>query len=218
VTFEIIASFTPEINASAGAVTEIASYSKFIVIFLGSALTNNIALNYFLGMCPFLAVSKQLEVAGGMGIAVTVVMTVTAIANWLMNHFILEPFGLEIFQFLVFIIVISATVQVLGLLINRFSPFLREAFGIFLPLIAVNCAILGVSLFMLYRQYSFIEMVFFSLGSGIGWTIAILALGGLRKHLIFSDPPSELGEIGITLLLAGFMAMAFAGFNGIAYL
>ncbi|MBF0544386.1 MAG: NADH:ubiquinone reductase (Na(+)-transporting) subunit E [Candidatus Riflebacteria bacterium] len=193
-------------------------FKHLFYILFASGITNNIALNYFLGMCPFLSLSKNIPAAFGMGVAVTAVILPTAAVNWLINHFLLEPFQLEIFQFMVFILTIAGMVQLVEIVIDQFFPRLQEAFGLFLPLIAVNTAILGVSIFMLFRQYSFFETLFFALGSGIGWTIAIVTLAGIRNQLVFSNPEKNLGDIGITLLIAGFMAMAFAGFKGIASL
>ncbi|MCD6121039.1 MAG: NADH:ubiquinone reductase (Na(+)-transporting) subunit E [Spirochaetales bacterium] len=191
---------------------------KLALILFASILTSNIALTYFLGMCPFVTISKNVEVAVGMGLAVTFVMTVTAVANWVINTYILIPFGLDFLQFLVFIITIATIVQIIEIFIDRFSPALYHAFGIFLPLITVNCAILGISLFMVLRVYSFSETLFYSFGSGVGWLLAIVTIGGLRKKLIFSDPPKNFGQPGITAILAGIMALAFIGFTGVASL
>ena len=191
---------------------------RIAVILFASILTSNIALTYFLGMCPFVTISKNIGVAVGMGIAVTFVMTITAVANWLINTYILIPFKLDFLQFLVFIITIATIVQIIEIFIDRFSPSLYHAFGIFLPLITVNCAILGISLFMVLRTYSFRETLFYSFGSGIGWLLAIITIGGLRNRLIFSDPPANFKDPGITAILAGIMALAFIGFTGVASL
>ncbi|RCK80754.1 MAG: Na(+)-translocating NADH-quinone reductase subunit E [Candidatus Ozemobacter sibiricus] len=191
---------------------------RLLVIFFASVLTNNIALAYFIGMCAFLALSKNTKVAFGMGAAVTFVTGLTAMANWLLNHFVLVPLGLESFQFLVFILTIATIVQFLELFIDRYFPPLYEAFGIFLPLITVNCTVLGTSLFMVLRQYRFWEATVFSFATGLGWMLAILLLAGLRHHLPFCRPPRYLGEIGTALLLAGLMAMAFNGFSGMVKL
>lgn len=188
------------------------------LILFASILTNNIALTYFLGMCPFVTISKKIDVATGMGIAVTWVMTLTAIANWTINHYILVPLGLEFLQFLVFIVTIATIVQILEIVIDRFFPVLYMAFGIFLPLITVNCAILGISLFMVLRSYDFLQTVLFGFGSGAGWLLAIVTMGGLRKWLIFSKPLKNFGDAGITAIIAGFMALAFIGFTGVASL
>ena len=188
------------------------------LILFAAIITSNIALTYFLGMCPFVSISKNIRVAAGMGLAVTIVMTVTASANWLILNLILIPMGLQYLQFLVFIVTIAALVQVIEIFLDRYSPALYAAFGIFLPLITVNCAILGGSLFVMLRVYNFWQTVVFGFGSGIGWMIAIIAIGGLRKKLIFSDPPENFTAPGITAILAGIMALAFIGFTGMASL
>lgn len=184
------------------------------IIFI-SMITGNIALTYFLGMCPFVSMSKKMDVATGMGVAVTVVMVVTASFNYLINTYILKELEIEYLQFLVFIITIATLVQVLEIYIDRYSPLLYASFGIFLPLITVNCSILGVSLLMNLRSYDFLETFTFSLGSGIGWLLAIVTMGALRRRLSFTTPIKSLGDIGITAILAGVMAMAFMGFSGV---
>ena len=188
---------------------------KLILLLFAAILTSNIALTYFLGMCPFITISKNVKVAFGMGMAVTFVMTITACANWLINTYILLPTGLQFLQFLVFIITIATIVQIIEIVLDRFAPNLYNAFGIFLPLITVNCAILGISLFMVLRSYTFLQTLFYSFGSGIGWMLAIIAIGGLRKKLVFSDPPPNFQAQGITAILAGLMALAFIGFTGV---
>jgi len=188
---------------------------QIAMIFLASLLTNNIALTYFLGMCPFIAISKNMKAASGMGMAVTYVMAITAVANYAIYATILVPLKLEYLSFLVFIVVIAGIVQLLELLVERFLPLMYAAFGIFLPLITVNCAILGVSLFMILKEYAFFGVVAYSIGSGMGWWFAIVSLAGLRKFLVLSDPPELLGDAGITVILAGFMALSFFGFSGI---
>jgi Na+-transporting NADH:ubiquinone oxidoreductase subunit E len=188
---------------------------SLILLLFAAILTSNIALTYFLGMCPFITISKNVKVAFGMGMAVTFVMTITACANWLINTFILMPAGLQFLQFLVFIITIATIVQIIEIFLDRYAPNLYNAFGIFLPLITVNCAILGISLFMVLRSYTFLQTLFYSFGSGIGWLLAIIAIGGLRKKLVFSDPPPNFQAQGITAILAGLMALAFIGFTGV---
>ncbi len=189
---------------------------NIIVLLFASIVTSNIALTYFLGMCPFITISKNIKVAFGMGVAVTFVMTITGCANWIMLYLVLRPLGIEYLQFLVFIITIATLVQVIEIFMDRYFPVLYQAFGIFLPLITVNCAILGISIFIALRSYTFQETLFFGLGSGIGWTLAIVAIGALRRRLIFAKPLKNFGDAGITAILAGFMALAFIGFTGIA--
>lgn len=185
------------------------------VIFIASIFTNNMILANFLGMCSFIAVSKEIPTAFGLGNAVTVVLTITTIFNYLLYYYILVPLGLEYLRFIVFIVSIAASVQLLEMILERFVPNLYYALGIFLPLITVNCAILGVSLFMIIREYNFIQSVAFSIGSGIGWMLAIVALAGIRQRLKTAPIPKGLEGAGITLIITGLMAMAFIGFSGI---
>ncbi|MBP7635439.1 NADH:ubiquinone reductase (Na(+)-transporting) subunit E [Candidatus Ozemobacteraceae bacterium] len=184
-------------------------------LFLNSVFTGNIALAGFLGLCPFLALSRRPALAAAMGGSVTFVMTVTAVLNWLLMRYFLIPYRLEYMQILAFMLVIAALTQVLELVLDRFSPRVFAAFGVFLPLVAVNCAILGVSLFSSFREYGFAETLVYALGSGIGWTLAILLMGGLRRHLIFCRPPAALGPVGIVMTLASLMALAFGCLTGV---
>lgn len=185
------------------------------VIFIASIFTNNMILANFLGMCSFIAVSKEIPTAFGLGQAVTVVLVITSIFNYLLYQYVLVPLGLEYLRFIVFIVSIAASVQLLEMILERFLPNLYYALGIFLPLITVNCAILGVSLFMIIREYNFIQSVAFSIGSGLGWTLAIVAMAGIRKRLENAPIPKGLQGPGITLIITGLMAMAFIGFSGI---
>ena len=185
-----------------------------LAVFFAAVFTNNILLTNYLGMCSFLSVSKELETSAGLGIAVTFVMAVTTALNWLVYEFVLVPFQLEYLRFIVFIIVIAAFVQLIEMIIERYSEGLYFALGIFLPLITVNCAILGASLFMVIREYTFMTSFFFGLGSGLGWLLAILAMAGIRQRLRTAKIPAGLEGRGIYLVIAGFMAMAFMGFNG----
>jgi len=184
-------------------------------LFVASLFADNIALTTFLGLCPFLALSRNLPVAAAMGGAVTFVMVSTAILNWLLMRYFLIPYRLEYLQFLAFILVIAALTQILEAIIDRFLPRIYAAFGVFLPLVAVNCAILGVSLFASFREYGFAETLVYSAGSGIGWTIAILIMGGLRRHLIFCRPPAALGQVGTVMAIASLMALAFGCLSGL---
>jgi Na+-transporting NADH:ubiquinone oxidoreductase subunit E len=185
-----------------------------IAVFFAAIFTNNILLTNYLGMCSFLSVSKELETSAGLGIAVTFVMALTTALNWLVYHYVLIPFSLEYLRFIVFIIVIAAFVQLIEMIIERYSEGLYFSLGIFLPLITVNCAILGASLFMVIRDYNFITTFFFGLGSGLGWLLAILAMAGIRQRLKTAKIPKGLEGAGISLVIAGFMAMAFMGFTG----
>ncbi len=185
------------------------------VIFFASIFTGNILLTYFLGMCSFLAVSKQVKTALGLGVAVTFVMAITSALNYVVYYFILEPLGVEYLLYIAFIVVIAASVQLLEMIIERFSETLYLSLGIFLPLITVNCAILGAALFMIIRKYNFIQSVLFGTGSGLGWLLAILALAGIRQRLNEQKIPPALRGPGIALIISGIMAMAFIGFSGI---
>ncbi|MDD2395330.1 MULTISPECIES: Rnf-Nqr domain containing protein [Sphaerochaeta] len=183
-------------------------------VFFASIFTGNILLTNYLGTCSFLSVSKEMKTSVGLGIAVIFVMATTTPLNWLVYEYLLLPFGLEYLRFIVFIIVIAAFVQLTEMTIERYSEPLYQSLGIFLPLITVNCAILGVSLFMVIREYSFFTSFLFGLGSGIGWFVAIIAMAGIRVKLKNAKVPPALEGPGITLIIAGFMAMAFMGFSG----
>ncbi len=183
-------------------------------IFLASIFTSNILLANFLGMCSFLSVSREVKTSLGLGVAVIFVMTTTSMLNWLVYYHILQPLNLEYLRFIVFIIVIAAFVQLVEMVIERVSEPLYAALGIFLPLITVNCAILGVSLFMVIRDYSFIGTTVFGVGSGIGWFLAIMAMAGIRQKLKRARIPKGLEGAGITLIITGMMALAFMGFSG----
>ncbi len=183
-------------------------------IFIASIFINNILLANFLGMCSFLAVSREIKTAAGLGGAVTFVMTLTSGINYAVYRWLLVPAGLEYLQTVAFIVVIAATVQLVEMIIEKTSPVLYYALGIFLPLITVNCAILGVSLFMVIRQYSLVQALAYGAGSGAGWCLAILAMAGLRKKMARSRVHPALEGPGITVLIAGVMALAFIGFSG----
>ena len=183
-------------------------------IFFASIFTSNILLTNYLGMCSFLSVSKELKTSLGLGAAVVFVMATTTPLNWAVYQWLLIPFGLEYLRFIVFIIVIAAFVQLTEMALERYSEGLYQSLGIFLPLITVNCAILGASLFMVIREYSLITSFFFGFGSGLGWMLAIVAMAGIRTKLKTAKVPPGLEGPGITLVIAGFMAMAFMGFSG----
>jgi Na+-transporting NADH:ubiquinone oxidoreductase subunit E len=189
--------------------------SYALVVLVSAIFTQNILLSYFLGLCPFIGVSREVKTAFGLGLAVIFVMTSTCLLNWLVYHYVLEPLGLYFFRFILFIIVIAAFVQFVEMVIERYSPFLYQRLGVFLPLITVNCAILGASLFMVIREYSFIVMIGYGLGSGIGWFLAIMAMAGIRQRLANERIPRGLQGPGIVFIIAGLMALAFIGFTGV---
>lgn len=184
------------------------------IIFFASIFTGNILLTYFLGMCSFLSVSSQVKTSFGLGLAVTFVLTVTSALNFVIFEYILEPLGIEYLRYIAFIIVIASAVQLIEMIIERISEVLYINLGIFLPLITVNCAILGVSLFMVIRKYTFIQSVMFGFGSGLGWMLAILAMAGIRQRINEKRIPEALKGPGIALIISGLMAMAFIGFAG----
>ena len=185
------------------------------IIFFAAIFTSNILLTNFLGMCSFLSVSKEIESSIGLGMAVTFVMTMTSAINYVVYHFILVPLDIIYLQYIIFIIVIAAFVQLTEMILERFSPLLYYSLGIFLPLITVNCAILGVSLFMIIRDYSFLQAVAYGAGSGLGWLLAILVLAGIRTRIKDKYVPTGLVGAGLSLIITGIMALAFVGFSGI---
>jgi len=199
----------------------------FFGIFFRAVFLENLALAYFLGMCTFLAVSKQVKTTIGLGVAVIVVQALSVplnnlIYNGLLRQGALAWAGLGDLDFsylglLSQIAVIAAMVQVLEILLHRFFPALYHALGIFLPLITVNCAILGGSLFMVQRDYGFVESISYGLGSGFGWALAIVALGGLREKMRYSDIPAGLQGLGITFITSGLLALGFMGIAGIKF-
>jgi len=186
------------------------------ILFMAAIFTSNILLTNFLGMCSYLSVSRQIESSLGLGFAVFFVMTCTTALNYFVYYFVLVPLDIVYLQYIIFIIVIAAFVQLTEMVIERLSPVLYYSLGIFLPLITVNCAILGVSLFMVIRNYSFIQSVAFGAGSGIGWLLAILALAGIRQKVNDTFVPAGLRGAGLSLIITGIMALGFIGFSGIA--
>jgi Na+-transporting NADH:ubiquinone oxidoreductase subunit E len=185
------------------------------VLFWAAIFTSNILLTNFLGMCSYLSVSREIESSFGLGVSVMFVLTVTTALNWLVYRFVLVPFDIVYLQYIVFIIVIAAFVQLLELVLERYVPALYYTLGIFLPLITVNCAIFGVSLFMVIRNYNFLQSIAFGAGSGIGWLLAILMLAAIRRKLKERLVPAGLQGVGISLIITGIMALAFVGFSGI---
>jgi Na+-transporting NADH:ubiquinone oxidoreductase subunit E len=187
--------------------------SAWLILF-AAIFTNNILLTNFLGMCSFLAVTSTVATATGLGIAVTFVSTLTAFVCWPLYHLILETYHLEYLQFIVFIIVVAALVQFVEMIIERTSDRLYVNLGIFLPLITVNCAVLGVCLFMVVRKYSYTQSIGYGLGAGAGWFLAAMAMAGIREKLKFAKIPPALQGPGSTIIIAGLMSMAFMGFAG----
>tara|TARA_B100001245_G_C22854315_1_gene410701 strand:- start:224 stop:835 length:612 start_codon:yes stop_codon:yes gene_type:complete len=197
-------------------------------IALKATFIDNMIFAYFLGMCSFLAVSKKVSTAFGLGMAVIFVLTITVPVNWLLQEYVLkegalswlgEDFAaidLTFLQFIMFIAVIASMVQLVEMIIEKFAPALYGSLGIFLPLIAVNCAILGASLFMVQRDYTIGQATAYGFGSGLGWFLAIIALAAIREKLKYSNVPNGLKGLGITMLITGLMGLAFKSFIGIA--
>ena len=186
-----------------------------LAVFFSAVFTGNILLTTFLGMCPFLAVSREVKSASGLGMAVIFVLTCTCVLDWVAYRYVLVPLELEFFRFILFIIIIATFVQFVEMVLERYSPVLYQNLGIFLPLITVNCAILGASLFMVIRDYSFLVTIGYGFGSGGGWALAIIAMAGIRQKMAVARIPKGLQGPGITLITAGLMALAFIGFTGV---
>jgi Na+-transporting NADH:ubiquinone oxidoreductase subunit E len=190
------------------------SETPALIIMVAAIFTNNILLSNFLGMCSFLAVSRQMDAAFGLGMAVTFVLTCTTPLNYIIYYHVLQPWDIQHLSLIVFIAVIAAFVQFVEMFVERFSPKLYYALGIFLPLITVNCAILGASLFMLVRRYNFAQSLGFGFGAGVGWALAIVLIAGLRQKMGYSDVPRPFEGVAIAMIITGVMAMAFMGFAG----
>lgn len=189
-------------------------FSSLLLIFVSAAFTDNILLARFLGMCSCLGVSKKVDTSLGLGAAVIFVTASTATLNYLVYDYLLKPLGLEYLRLIVFIVVIAAFVQLVEMIIERVSEKLYNALGIFLPLITVNCAILGLSLFMLNKPYSFWQAFAYGLGGGFGWFLAIVLIGGIREKINEAALPRGLAGPGITLIIIGIMALGFVAFSG----
>ncbi len=187
---------------------------KLILIFLSASLVNNFVFTYFLGICPFVGMSKRVETAISMGMATTFVMTLTGGITWLIETYILNYFGVPYLRYVAFIIVIASLVQFVEMYIRKTSPNLYKTLGTFLPMITTNCAVLGLELFAILRDYNFIESLAYGFGAGVGFTIAITIMAGIREELRFSDVPKAMQGPAITLMVAGLLALAFMGFSG----
>ena len=193
---------------------EMGFLSSFLLIFVSAAFTDNILMARFLGMCSCLGVSKKVDTSLGLGLAVMFVTASTAALNYLVYQYMLVPLHLEYLRLIVFIVVIAAFTQLVEMIIERVSEKLYNSLGIFLPLITVNCAILGISRFMLNKPYSVLQAFAFGLGGGFGWFLAIALIGGIREKINEAALPKGLAGPGITLIIIGIMALAFVGFSG----
>ena len=189
--------------------------NSLIIIFISTVLVNNFVLSYFLGICPFLGVSGRLESAFGMGMAVTFVMTIATVITWLIYNLVLVKFGLFFLEYVVFILVIASLVQIVEMVIRKFSPPLYQALGIYLPLITTNCAILGAALFMVTKGYNLLESVVFGFSGGLGFSLVLLIMAGIREEMDYADVPLVFKGASLTLVAAGLLTLVFMGFSGL---
>ncbi len=187
----------------------------YISIFITAVFVNNIILSQFLGICPFLGVSKKIDSAIGMGAAVTFVMLISTIVTYLLQAYLLTPFGLGYMQTIAFILVIAALVQMLEIILKKVSPTLYQALGVFLPLITTNCAILGVAILVIQKEYTLVESVVYAVSTAIGFTLSLTLFAGIREQLNLNDIPRAMQGIPIALITAGLLALAFMGFSGV---
>ena len=186
-----------------------------LLVAIGASLVNNVVLSQFLGLCPFLGVSKKVNTAAGMGGAVVFVITIASAATWLINHFVLETFQVEYMQTIVFILVIAALVQFVEMFLKKYSKGLYQALGVYLPLITTNCAVLGVALSNVTDGYGFVTSIVSGFATAVGFTIAIVVLAGIREKIEYNDVPPSFQGMPIVLITAGLMAIAFYGFAGV---
>ncbi len=188
---------------------------EYIVIIIAAIFVNNIVLAQFLGICPFLGVSKKIETASGMSMAVMFVMTLATIVTWLIQTYILDPFDLGYLQTISFILVIASLVQMVEIVLKKVSPPLYQALGIFLPLITTNCAVLGVAILTIQKDFTLMEGVVFAIANAIGFALALILFAGLREHMDLMRVPKGMRGVPIALVVAGILALAFMGFAGI---
>ena len=188
---------------------------EYILIFVSAIFVNNIILSQFLGICPFLGVSRRIDTSLGMGAAVAFVMTLATIVTWLIQHYVLNVLGLQYLQTLAFILVIASLVQLVEIVLKSVSPALYQALGIFLPLITTNCAVLGVALLVIQKDFTLLESVVYALSTAIGFALALVVFAGLREQLELADVPKGMSGIAIVLITAGLLSLAFMGFSGV---
>ena len=188
---------------------------SLFLILISAIFVNNFVLARFLGICPFLGVSKKVETAIGMGMAVIFVMTVASVVTWFVQYFILIPFGIDYLQTIAFILIIASLVQLVEMVVQKTSPVLYQSLGIFLPLITTNCAVLGVAVLNIQKTYNFLESVVFSIGAGLGFMLAMVLFAGLRERIDLSPVPKAFQGTAIALITAGLLSLAFMGFAGL---
>ncbi len=187
---------------------------EYFVIIIGSIFVSNIVLTQFLGICPFVGVSNKLSTSIGMGGAVIFVLTLATMVTWIIQYYVLNPFGLEFMQTIVFILVIAALVQMVEIILKKVSPPLYQALGVFLPLITTNCAVLGVAILTIQKHFNLLEGVTFAAANAIGFTMALVIFSGIREHLDLMEVPKGMRGVPIALVTAGILALAFMGFTG----
>lgn len=188
---------------------------EYILIFISAIFVNNIVLSQFLGICPFLGVSKKVDTAMGMGAAVAFVLTLATIVTFLLQHYILVPMHIEYLQTISFILVIAALVQMVEIILKKISPSLYQALGIFLPLITTNCAVLGVAILVIQKEFSLVESVVYAFSTAIGFALALIVFAGLREQLALTNVPKGMRGMSIVLVTAGLLSLAFMGFSGV---
>ena len=189
--------------------------TTYFAIIIGSIFVNNVVLAQFLGICPFLGVSSKVETSMGMGAAVTFVMALSAVVTWLLQTYILVPLGIEYMQTIVFILVIAALVQMVEIILKKVSPSLYQALGIFLPLITTNCAVLGVAILMIQKEFSLLQGLVYNISTALGFALALVIFAGLRERIEFEEAPKAFQGVPIALITASILAMAFMGFSGL---
>ena len=189
--------------------------SEYLLMLLGTALVNNVVLVKFLGLCPFMGVSRKMDGALGMGMATTFVLTLATAATWMLEHWLLAPLGIRYLRILAFILVIAAVVQFTEMAIRKTSPALYQVLGIYLPLITTNCAVLGIPLLNVQAQHGFVESLFFGAGGAIGFTLVLILFAGIRERLETVDVPAPFKGTSIAMITAGLMSLAFMGFSGL---
>jgi electron transport complex, RnfABCDGE type, A subunit len=188
---------------------------EYIIIFIAAVFVNNVVLAQFLGICPFLGVSKKVDTAIGMGGAVTFVLTLSTLVTFLINEYALNPFGLGYLQTIVFILIIASLVQIVEIVLKKVSPPLYQALGVFLPLISTNCAILGVAILVIQKEYNLLESMVYAISTAIGFALALIIFAGIREQMERTNIPTAMKGMPIALITAGLLAMAFMGFSGI---
>jgi electron transport complex protein RnfA len=188
---------------------------EYLLIFISAIFVNNIILSQFLGICPFLGVSKKIDTALGMGVAVAFVMTLSTVVTWLIQIYVLNPFGLQYLQTLAFILVIASLVQMVEIILKKVSPALYQALGIFLPLITTNCAVLGVAILVIQKDFDLVQSVVYAFSTAVGFALALTVFAGIREQLELTRIPKGMQGMAIVMVTAGILSLAFMGFSGV---